>query len=359
MAKAGIGSGGGESAIAKFGRMTLVPVKGAPDKALKNLSALMSDISGCRGELIRREAAVSDFERRLQSDLRPMEAKMVEIRIDILRILGRHLKAGWLGKRDREALESALYDLANELETEYEADLREDRLRIFGDDFPVAGEDEEGDEDEGADTDGADRSFYRESDFTRHSDPGSAEGGAQGRRAGSGNGAGAKPAARDEGSAAGDLRALYLMLARALHPDKEPDASRREAKTSWMQKVVSAYEGRDLARLLDILSANPLDAVGPYLSQAPLKTVQGYAKRLRRELETLRARLALLDARLDPFPASFIRDGKVNETAYNRHLAEVRKDLKFMKERRDAYRTSQGLKQLIEALGTHDWRDLM
>jgi hypothetical protein len=337
--------------------MTLVPVKGAPEKALHNLSGLMNEISGCRRELGRRESVVSGFERQLQADLRPMEAKMVEIRIDTLRILGRHLKAGWLGKRAREALESALYDLANELESEYDADLRDDRLRIFGEDFPVAMEDDDG-VGNGADPD-ADRSFYREADFTRASEKGSDEGGGQGGRAGFRAGPGAKAEGRDEGSSAGDIRALYLMLARALHPDKEPDASRREEKTSWMQKVVAAYESRDLARLLDILSANPLDAVGPYLSQAPLKTVQGYAKRLRRELETLRARLASLDARLDPFLASFIREGKVNEAAYKRHLAEVRKELKFMKERRDAYRTSQGLKQLIEALGTYDWRELM
>jgi hypothetical protein len=40
-------------------------------------------------------------------------------------------------------------------------------------------------------------------------------------------------------------------------------------------------------------------------------------------------------------------------------LAEVRKDVKFMKERRDMYRTTEGLQRLIEALRMHDWRELM
>lgn len=329
-------------------------------KALDGISGLMRDISSCRGELSRRETSIADFERRLQSDLRPMQARMVEIRIDTFRILGRHLNAGWLGRRARTRLESALYDLANELEAEFEVDLRQDRNRIFGNVFDSPHEDADEDEDDAADADGDEDggSFYRESDFAGGSDRGSGGSSRRGDGAGPRSRPGAVPEAREE-SAAGDIRALYLMLARALHPDKEPDAARREEKTGWMQKVVAAYESRDLARLLDILASNPLDAVGPYLSQAPIRTVQGFAKRLRRELEILRGRLAALDSRLDPFLASFIRDGKVNENAYNRHLAEMRKDLKLMRERRDLYRTGQGLKELIEALGTHDWRELM
>jgi len=149
------------------------------------------------------------------------------------------------------------------------------------------------------------------------------------------------------------------MLARALHPDKETDASRLAEKTAWMQKVTAAYADRDLARLLDILASNPLDAVGPYLSQAPLKTVQGFAKRLRRELDALRNRLADLDWNIDPFLASLIKGGKLNEVAYNTHVAAVRKELKFLRQRRDAYRTSEGVNQLAEALRSHPWHDLM
>lgn len=333
------------------------------DKALDGLSDLMRDISACRNELSRRETAIAGFELRLQSDLRPMQAKMVEIRIDTLRILGRHLNAGWLGRRARSQLESALYDLANELETEFGLDLRQDRNRIFGNVFSSPHENADGESGDSAGEDGneGDGTFYRESDFPGGSDR---EAGASSRRGESAGGGarsrpGRKPEAREEIASAGDIRALYLLLARALHPDKEPDAERREAKTGWMQKVIAAYESRDLALLLDILASNPLDAVGPYLSQAPIRTVKGFVKRLRRELEALRGKLAALDLRLDPFLASFIRDGKVNENAYNRHLAEMRKDVKLMRERRDLYRTSQGLKELIEALGTHDWRELL
>jgi hypothetical protein len=323
-------------------------------KALNGLAALMHDISKCRADLVRRESLVSDLQRRLQTELRPMEEKIIEIRIDIFRVLGKHLKAGRLNKRAHKVLELALYDLADDLEKEYGVDLRADRNRIFEEEFPrEAGEGDAAGEEEDADPYGEDpgSASYRESDFARSASD------AGGARPGPKSKAQRKQELRDE-SIVGDIRALYLMLARALHPDKETDPSRRLEKTAWMQQVTAAYANRDLARLLDILATNPLEAVGPYLSQAPLKTVQGFAKRLRRELDALRTRLADLDWGVGPLSV-FIKGGKVNEAAYNSHLAAVRKDLKSMKRRRDLYRTSQGLMELLEALKTHGWRDLM
>ena len=55
----------------------------------------------------------------------------------------------------------------------------------------------------------------------------------------------------------------------------------------------------------------------------------------------------------------FLKNGAVNETAYAIGLAEARKDYKFMKQRRDDYRTTQGLQALLVALRSHGWRELM
>jgi hypothetical protein len=363
----------------------LVPVPGLPQagqagqgKVLRTLAELMRDISACRADIARRETVVADLQRRLQGELQPLRDDMLAVRIDTFRVLGNHLRAGWLNKRSQKLLELALYDFANELEAEFGVDLRADRNRIFAEDgagsvdaygnpdrFDDAGEEDE--TEEAGEADG-DPGAYRELDFdteregrgdwdaagAKRTRPGS--GGARSGR--SGAQPGSQAAARDE-ALAGDIRALYLMLARALHPDKESDPSRLEAKTAWMQKVTAAYAARDLARLLDILASNPLDAVGPYLSQAPLKTVQGFAKRLRRELDALRQRFAHLESALDPLLGSLLKHGSVNETAYTILLAQVRKELKFMKQRRDAYRTTQGLNGLVEALRGHDWRHLM
>lgn len=349
-------------------------------KVLRALSDLMRDISACRADIARRETAVADLQRRLQGELQPLRDDMLAVRVDTFRVLGNHLRAGWLNKRSHKLLELALYDFANELEDAFGVDLRADRNRIFGGEVDVDRFDDAGEEDE-ADEDGEDGGpgGYRESDFDTEREgrgdwdaPGAKgrrereakgkEGG--GKRAGgartgkNGSQPGDRAASRDE-ALAGDIRALYLMLARALHPDKESDPSRLEAKTAWMQKVTAAYAARDLARLLDILASNPLDAVGPYLSQAPLKTVQGFAKRLRRELDALRQRFAHLESALDPLLGSLMKQGSVNETAYSILLSQVRKELKFMKQRRDAYRTTQGLNGLVEALRENDWRLLM
>lgn len=48
------------------------------------------------------------------------------------------------------------------------------------------------------------------------------------------------------------LREVYRKLASALHPDREPDASERERKTTLMQQVNQAYEKNDLLRLLEL-----------------------------------------------------------------------------------------------------------
>ncbi|HKP96510.1 MAG TPA: hypothetical protein VJ385_12200 [Fibrobacteria bacterium] len=322
-------------------------------KSHRALAELMLEISKCRADIVRRENLVSDLQRRLLAELRPLEEKVLEVRLDIFRILGRHLISGRLNRRACKALELALLELAHDLEKEYGLDLQEDRNRFFETEFPPDEEEEESSGEEGRD--------WEDEWGNPHADGSGGPGPrSNGTRGGSGpeSRAQRKQEQRDE-SIAGDIRALYLMLARALHPDKESDPSRLAEKTAWMQKVTAAYAARDLARLLDILATNPLDAVGPYLSQAPLKTVQGFAKRLRRELDALRTRLADLDWKLDPFLQGFIKGGKVNETAYNAYVSAVKKELRFRRRRRDAYRTMQGLEGLLEMLRSHPWNELM
>lgn len=48
------------------------------------------------------------------------------------------------------------------------------------------------------------------------------------------------------------VREIYRKLASALHPDREPDPARREAKTAMMQRINQAYEANDLLTLLEM-----------------------------------------------------------------------------------------------------------
>jgi hypothetical protein len=167
--------------------------------------------------------------------------------------------------------------------------------------------------------------------------------------------ASARGDAEDEALFAGDLRALYLLLARALHPDKEPDPARREAKTGWMQKVTAAYGARDLARLLDILAQDPLGSVGPYLSAAPLAAVKGFAKRLRRELASLRAKAELGRTGVHPSLRRFLGPQGIIDSEVKRYSAQLKKEVRFVKERNEMYKERTAVEEMLKAMGG-DWR---
>lgn len=57
------------------------------------------------------------------------------------------------------------------------------------------------------------------------------------------------------------VREVYRKLASALHPDREPDATARAAKTALMQQANQAYANEDLLTLLELqLRAEQIDA---------------------------------------------------------------------------------------------------
>jgi hypothetical protein len=352
------------------------------DRAVRNLTRLMEEIAQVRAEVLRRRTAAADLQRRLQTELAPLEEQLIRTRLETFRALGRHLREGRLARKSRALLREALRALAEELELDYGLDLREDRRIYLG----TEAEDPSG-EDVGfyrgsvrghaADDDldgegGPDHSYYSEDPEDGGAGPrgrkgrkgaGDRKGEAGGReKTGKAERPGSKAAQRraeKDQAMAGDLRALYLLLARALHPDKEGNPALREAKTTWMQKVTTAYANKDLAMLLDILVRNPLEAVGPYLSQAPLKTVQGFAKRLRRELAALRKQAEKADDWLHPFFARFLKGSAIDEAGVVRHLSGLRKSVKLAKQRLNVYRTLEGAEELAEGLKRYHWRDLL
>jgi hypothetical protein len=312
-------------------------------RALNMLSELMRDIAACRAEIHRREALVEELERRFHGEVQPLEDQITAVRAGTFRALAALLQSPRLDNRSRRLLKQALQGLGAELEKSG-IDLGDQGRKILREE--AFADDEEFRED------GEEEDSQEPSAEPRQAHTGEPAGG----RARSN--AAAKREAREQ-AVAGDIRALYLLLARALHPDKEADAARREEKTRWMQKVTTAYGDRDLARLLDILSSNPLDALGPYLSQAPALTVQGFIKRLRRELAILQGQTRTFSGRADPFLAQFLDAHGINEAAFKHYLAEVRKTLKARKAQRGHYATAEGLSDLIEALRDYDWRELM
>jgi hypothetical protein len=70
-------------------------------------------------------------------------------------------------------------------------------------------------------------------------------------------------AEQDAATAAQTVRELYRKLASALHPDREPDATKRVSKTALMVRVNEAYQKQDLISLLELqIECNQIDENG-------------------------------------------------------------------------------------------------
>ncbi len=369
--------------------------KSLQSKSLKTLSALMRDIEIARTEIARREKVLASVDERMQREVVPEERKLSDVRLEALRVLGGHLQARWLKKRAARVLYEALCELADELEDDCGYDLSKERVELLGQKL-ISERDAE------AFLDQEDKMFSNPEEFMRAfeelmagkgarpdsksgSDRSMGDTGEKG-RTGEGEresgseedpfaweeeflkekkprkpktGKSALKRAEAEQTLAGDIRALYLLLARALHPDKEADPARRDAKTGWMKQVTTAYGERNLARLLDILAQNPMDAVGPYLSQAPVKTVQGFVKRLRRELATLRSQAEAVFNRVPDHFRDILGPNGVNDAWFRSHLGALKREIKFHKQRLESYRTREGCLEFVKLLGRYEWWELV
>lgn len=84
------------------------------------------------------------------------------------------------------------------------------------------------------------------------------------------------------------VREIYRKLASALHPDREPDAERREAKTALMQRVNQAYDAQDLLALLELqLQIEQIDP--SHIANAGEQRLKHYNKVLGEQLAELKA----------------------------------------------------------------------
>lgn len=336
----------------------------AHHKAARVLASLLDEIAACRESILRQEAIAAEVEARCRRELDPLEKQLGQVRLETFRVLATHARETRLRKAQKTLLFEVLLAFANELEMEYGFDLSKDMGALEphdpngGWEMEVFKESDlhspfgEGDSGGGGDWDGKSGD-----DADGPSGRGRARGSDRKRSTDNSSRTGKIPAA--EQALAGDLRALYLLMARALHPDKESDPARIAEKTRWMQKVTAAYGAKDLSALLDVLARNPLDALGPYLEEAPLKTLQGFAKRLRRERDLLRRQADAVADRYHPGIADGIRSGRVKDAFFKSFASQLRKTVRFHRDRCQAYREKESLLEMLEMLRMVDWRSLM
>jgi hypothetical protein len=82
------------------------------------------------------------------------------------------------------------------------------------------------------------------------------------------------------------LRAIYISLAKILHPDREPDEHLRIEKEEYMKKVTTAYNNKDLMELLrlEILWVNNHEKS---LENTPVDTLKIYIQLLKDQVKDL------------------------------------------------------------------------
>ncbi len=86
-----------------------------------------------------------------------------------------------------------------------------------------------------------------------------------------------------------DLKSLFKQLAKAFHPDLEPDPLLKEHKKTWMQRLNSAYASNDLREMLQ-LEMEWLGEEATNLATAGDQKLKVYCMVLKEQIEDLKAK---------------------------------------------------------------------
>jgi len=130
----------------------------------------------------------------------------------------------------------------------------------------------------------------------------------------------------EEQQATQSVREIFRRLASVLHPDREADPVRREAKTALMQRANQAYAANDLLALLQLqLEIAQVDA--GQIADAGEEKLRYYNQALAEQLEQLKQELARLETgfRLD---AGMPPDGLVNPAKLGDLIKRIKRELR-------------------------------
>jgi hypothetical protein len=131
-----------------------------------------------------------------------------------------------------------------------------------------------------------------------------------------------------------DLKSLFKQLAKALHPDLEPDPTLKEHKKVWMQRLNAAYAADDLREMLQ-LEMEWLGEEATNLADAGDEKLQVYCMVLKEQIAELKQQIIRLSYEPQYRPLMRFRnayDGAIaNFVAMKRRLSsEVRGHAKML-----------------------------
>ncbi|WP_375416037.1 J domain-containing protein [uncultured Hymenobacter sp.] len=154
----------------------------------------------------------------------------------------------------------------------------------------------------------------------------------------------AEAAARaDQQQLAANAKTVYRQLARAHHPDLEPDPARQAARTAQMQRITAAYEAGDLYALLQLLAESAPAAAG----EAAAEVLARYTQALRQQQVSLKKELNELKYGPQGFAGS---SGKKREAELRQLKRALREEAAAVQHAGRLIREPAGLRQLLREL---------
>lgn len=156
---------------------------------------------------------------------------------------------------------------------------------------------------------------------------------------------------KEAAQATQSMREIFRKLASALHPDRETDPARRDAKTALMQKVNQAYGANDLLTLLELqLQIEQVD--DRHIAHASAERLRHYNKVLSEQLAELKAEIMrvetgfLIEFGLEPGrginPTTLARFIDLNSRRLRAALAMHERDMRMLA---DSVATKRWLKR--------------
>jgi hypothetical protein len=154
------------------------------------------------------------------------------------------------------------------------------------------------------------------------------------------------------------LRAAYIRLARAVHPDKVEDPAKRELATAFMKRVNSAYSSGDAKALFELERELVLNPLGEEKALEQTNELEERVSLLTRQLESLKKELRLLKrSKLGETVESYERALKqgfdVIEFAAP-HLPKIKREVSDIRKRLSEARKEKGkIKSFFSWLKRH------
>lgn len=330
----------------------------------KKFRKLIAKIEAVRADLVQWKRFLDDHEKQYAEQAAPLYARYRERRIDMARLLDRHMADPLLKKTHRARVTEILLDLLDSLIAEEHDD---DLVRLYDTYSDTSFSEVQADEEEFIKSVAEDIFGVDMTDIPLDSPEAMAEAfeaqfaqaaaerenrARQRKKSAKALANEARIAEIEEG-ATKSLRAVFRQLASALHPDRELDPAERDRKTALMQEVNRAYDARDLLALLElqlkIEQINP--AALADLARERLvhynRVLQDQLERLEDELRDLTMPIVLTlgdDAPRTLTPAFVVRAFESDLAATRQRVDSLEEDLlrfQDVRELKDALRQSR------------------